>query len=47
VNCEDDDSLYQQGDKGKQPIGCINLLFWICHAGCDVMIVLETLPLCF
>jgi hypothetical protein len=24
VNYENDDSTFQQGDKGKQPIGCIN-----------------------
>ncbi|XP_051217126.1 uncharacterized protein [Lolium perenne] len=26
VNCEDGNSKYQQGDKGKQPLGCINFI---------------------
>jgi hypothetical protein len=34
VNCEDDDSLYQQGDKGKQPLGCI--YFIILNMSCLV-----------
>jgi hypothetical protein len=27
VNCENDDSNFQKGDKGKQPLGCINFTF--------------------
>ena len=34
VNCEDGDSKYQQGDKGKQSLGCIN--FTILNMPCLV-----------